>query len=210
MKNTRRYASIGVLGAAAWLLAGTVNSGAQDQPPQGPGNFDPAQMRQRMEQQMRERFEVTDDGDWKLISERINKVMEARRAGGGFGGPGGFGGGFMRPPGGQGGPGGPPGSNQQDAGGPPPQGGGPGGGGFGPGPGGPGGLGFARQASPEVEALRKAIESKASAQELKARMADVQAARAKNQATLKKAQQDLRDVLSVRQEAIAVSMGLLN
>ncbi len=38
----------------------------------GPGgNFDPAQMRQRMAERMREQFGVKDDTEWKLISERI-------------------------------------------------------------------------------------------------------------------------------------------
>jgi len=66
-----------------------------------------------------------------------------------------------------------------------------------------------RASSPEVEALRKAIESKASKEELKTRIAAVQAARARNQAALAKAQQELKQVLSVQQEAVATSMGLL-
>jgi hypothetical protein len=208
MRITFRNLLIGALGAAACLLAGTPKLNAQDQPPPQ-GNFDPEQMRQRMMERMRERFEVTDDSEWRAISERLAKVMEARRAAGGPGGPGGFGGGFMRPPGGPGGP--PPqsGGDQPNPGGPPPQGGA---GAFPGGPGGPGGPGpgFGPPASPEVQALRKAVDAKASTEELKARIADVKAARAKNQATLQQAQQDLREVLSARQEAVATLLGLLN
>ena len=218
MKKTLPISTLVGLAAAGWLLGGSGTLLAQDQPP--PGNFDPAQARQRMSERMREQFGVTDESEWKLISERISKVMEARRASGGFGGPGGFGGGFMRPPGGSGGspqggpgaqpPGRAPGTGQQDAGGPPPQGGPGGPGGFGGGPGGPGGPPSMRTTSPELEALRKAVESKASNDELKARIAAVNTAKAKNEAALAKAQQELKELLSVRQEAVATMMGLLN
>lgn len=67
----------------------------------GGGNFDPAQMRQRMMDRYREQLDVKDDTEWKVISERIEKVSEARRevpaarmgfGGGSRGGPGGPGG----------------------------------------------------------------------------------------------------------------------
>jgi hypothetical protein len=216
MKTKTRNAIFGALGAAAWLLSGAVTLQAQDGPP--PGNADPEQRRQRMMERMREQFGVTDDAEWKAISERIAKVMEARRSIGG-----GFGGGFMRPPGGPGRPGPADGSpprpgndgnvqvNPDNAGGPPPPGGPDTRGGFG-GPGGPGGPGpgFGGPRSPEMEALRKAIESKASVDELKARIAEVKAASQKNRAALEKAQQDLKEVLSVPQEAVAMTMGLVN
>ncbi len=203
MKTLLPSSLIAACAATGWLLGSAANLNAQDQPP--PGNFDPQQMRQRMSDRMKEQFGVTDDSEWKVIFERINKVMETRRsAGGGFGGPGGFGGGMMRPPGG---PGAGPGGNPEAAGGGAPPQVGPGGpGGFGGGPGGPPGM---RPSSPEVEALRKAIESKASNEELKARIAEVKAARARNQAALTKAQEELKQVLSLQQEAVATSMGLL-
>ena len=231
MTTRTRSISIGALGAAAWLLLGAGNLVAQDRPPQG--NFDPAQMRQRMLERMRDQFDVKDDAEWKAIADRIEKVMQARRSAGGMGGPGGFGGpGRFGGPGGQGFPGGPPSPGGQ--GGPPPQ-GGPGGpdgfgppggappsspdtaqvrpqgaGGFGNSPGGPGGPGgFGREANPELEALRKALESKASAAEIKAKLADLRAARKKKEAELEKAQDELRDILSARQEAMAVTLGLL-
>ncbi len=210
-----------------WLLVGTGNLRAQDQ---ARPNFDPEQMRQRMLERIRGQLEVKDDSEWKIISERIGKVQQARRAVGGPGGfPGGMGG-FPPPggfppggPGGQGGQGGPGGPGDQGGlggpGGPGGQGdqGGPGGpGGFG-GPGGPGGFpggpggppGFNREPNPEMDALRQAIQAKASGADLKAKLTQLREARKKKEADLEKAQEDLRQVLSVRQEAIAVTLGLL-
>ncbi len=63
--------------------------------------------------------------------------------------------------------------------------------------------------SPEFEALRKAIQANASSAELKAKIAEVEAARAKNRADLEQAQAQLRQVLTARQEAIAMTLGLL-
>ena len=54
---------------------------AQDGPPPG-GNFDPEQMRQHMFEHLRQQFDVKDDSEWTLISNRVAKVMEARRAAG--------------------------------------------------------------------------------------------------------------------------------
>jgi len=69
-------------------------------------------MRQRMLERMRDQFDVKDDAEWKAISQRIEKVMQARRSVGGGGGPGGFG-----MSGGPGGPGGfgPPAGGPQGA-----------------------------------------------------------------------------------------------
>ena len=95
------------LAAVAVLCSlGTSPLAAQNQNQQpGRGNFDPAQARQRMMERYKEQLDVkNDDAEWKVISERITKVMEARREVGG-GGMGGFGRGG-RGPGGPGGPGG--------------------------------------------------------------------------------------------------------
>ncbi len=57
----------------------------------GGGNFDPAQMRQRMLDNYKDRLEITDDSEWNVIQPAIGKVMDARDAlrssefGGGFG-----------------------------------------------------------------------------------------------------------------------------
>lgn len=71
----------------------------------GRGNFDPAQMRERMLERTREQLEITDDKEWQAIEPLVTKVGEARItsfSGRGFGGFGGRGGGQ----GGQGGQGG--------------------------------------------------------------------------------------------------------
>ncbi|MCZ7638080.1 MAG: hypothetical protein M5U12_19765 [Verrucomicrobia bacterium] len=138
------------------------------------GNFDPEQMRQRMEERMRQQFGVTDDAEWKVISDRIQKVNELRRDAA-------FGGmrGMMRPPGGdQQGPGG---ARQR----------------------------FGGEPSPEEEALTRVIESNASAEQIKTAMAKYREARKANEEKLAKAQDDLKAVLSVKQEAVALRMGLV-
>ena len=55
--------------------------------PGGPGGFDPAQMQQRMMDNIKEQMGVTDDAEWKAIEERVQKVFDARRDVG-FGGGG--------------------------------------------------------------------------------------------------------------------------
>jgi hypothetical protein len=73
----------------------------------------------------------------------------------------------------------------------------------------PGGGGLNRAASPESEALRQALDSKASVAELKAKMQSLLDQRKQKQADLEKAQNELRQLLSVRQEAVATMAGLL-
>jgi hypothetical protein len=85
-------------GACTVFLTGSINLMAQQDQQNRPGRGDPAQMMQRMKESMG----VTNDDEWKIISERMTKVMEARRAS--------MSGGFGR--GGRGGPGGGPGGDQ--------------------------------------------------------------------------------------------------
>lgn len=167
----------------------------------GRGNYDPAQMQEQIKQALldalRQEFEVTDDAEWKVISDQVMKVYDAETQGaaaglnigrllqsamgnmrGGAGGPGGGGAAFA--------------------------------GGNGRRNGGLGALlGGNNAPDPEGDALQQAIDSKASPTELKAAIARVMEARKARQAKLQKAQSDLRQVLSVRQEAIACSLGLL-
>ncbi len=118
----------------------------------------------------------------KIIEERLSKVTQARMATmADGGGMMGFGG-----MGGRGGPGG----------------GGP--------PGGRGLQSLFGQPSAESQALQQAIDSKASAAEIKSRLAKFQAARKEKQANLVKSQNELRQVLTPRQEAIAALMGLID
>jgi hypothetical protein len=130
----------------------------------GRQNFSPEEIQKRMAAALREQFGVTDDEEWKLISDRISKVAELRRSTmGGFGG--------MR-----------------------------------------GGNRVGRQGAsgnPEQDALRQAIADKLPDAEIKARLERLREARKANEEKLAKAQDELRAVLSVRQEAVAVMTGLL-
>ena len=74
----------------------------------GRGNFDPAQMRERMMTRIKEQLGATDD-EWKAIEPKVDKVMTAQRESRGGFGFGGFGGGRGGPGGGFGGPPGPAG-----------------------------------------------------------------------------------------------------
>jgi len=77
-------------------------------------------------------------------------------------------------------------------------------------PGGQGGRRFGGEPSAEEEALQKAIDSNASTAELKAAIAKVRDSRKQKEAALQQSQQELREVLNVKQEAVALSMGLIN
>ena len=191
MKKLNQMLATASVAAVLTMCAGQLF--AQDAPPQrqrgqGGGNFDPEAMRQRMMDSYKERLDVKDDAEWKLISDRIEKVTTARRDVGFGGGFGGFGRG-----GGRGGPGGPGGGGGDNA---------PGGGGNRRG-------GFGGEPSEEAQALQKAIDAKAPADEIKAKLAKYRESRKEKEAKLEKAQDDLRKVLTTRQEAVAVLAGLL-
>lgn len=79
-------------GFAAVLTLSANNVVAQGQGGGGRGNFDPAQMRQRMMDRYRETLDVKDDAEWKVIETQIGKVMDARMAVAGPGMRGMFGG----------------------------------------------------------------------------------------------------------------------
>ena len=64
------------------------------------------------------------------------------------------------------------------------------------------------QTDPEMLALQRAIDGNASNDALKAAMAKVMDARKAKQAKLEQAQVELRKLLTVRQEAVALSLGL--
>ena len=153
----------------------------------GGGNFDPAQMRQRQMEQLKEQLGVKDDAEWKVMEPRLQKVrelnMQAR-----------FGGmmrGMMGGMRGQRGPGGDQGGPQADRRGRGPQG--------------------------EPTAVDKAMtqlntvlqKESASPEEIKTALTAVRAAREKAKADLAVAQADLKKILSVRQEAVLVELGQL-
>ena len=183
MKMKQLDQVLALAGIAVLLALGTGNLAAQQRP--GGGNGDPAQFRQRMLDNYRERLEIKSDDEWKVIQPLIEKVADARREVG-FGGGFGFGRGGRR--------GG--GNNNNDAqAGANNQG---------------GGRGFrGGEPSPEAEELQKAIDANASKDELKAKLAKFREARKVKEAKLQQAQEELRKVLSVKQEAAAVLMGLL-
>lgn len=135
----------------------------------GGGNFDPAQMRQRMMDRMKEQLGATDD-EWKVLLPKLEKVMEAQRnaRGGAFGG-------MM---GGRGGRGGDQAPTTT--------------------------LGKAAQE------LRATLENKdAKADDIAAKLKAYRTARDEAQAELAKAQKDLKEVLTLRQEAQLTLSGTL-
>ena len=157
------------------------------------GNLDPQQFQQQMQERIadffRERLAITNDEEWAVVQPRLMKVIQLRMQSmlSGLGG-------FRGMMGSRGGAGGdnPPNS---------PRGGRRGFGGmFG---------GMFGQASPESEALQKAIDSNASSDQVKSTLARYREARKQQQAELGRAQDQLLQLLTLRQEAVLVSMGLL-
>ncbi len=146
------------------------------------GGFNPQEMQARMLAGLRERMEVKDDEEWKLISERIAKVAELRRSAPGVPG-------MMMMMGR--GPGGGPGGPGREEGGM---------GRGGPRPGG---------GSAEMTALASALRDKLPDAEIKSRLERLRDQRKDSEAKLARAQEDLRAVLTMRQEAMAVMAGLL-
>lgn len=145
------------------------------------GNFDPAQMKERMVESFKDRMSITNDDEWKVISAAIGKVVDAQfdaRSGAmrAFGG--------MRRQRNN--------DNGGDNGGQQPPRNNP----FG-------------QAAPEADALSKAIEDKAPAEEIKAKLAALRDANAAKEAKLTAAQEDLKKLLTSRQEAVGVLYGIL-
>ncbi|MBL9202076.1 MAG: hypothetical protein JNL39_16310 [Opitutaceae bacterium] len=122
-------------------------------------------MQARISSRLRERLEVTDDAEWAVISERITRVEELRRA---------------------------------TAAGP------------------LAAIDRAKRsargesAGTEREALRSAVTDRLPDAEIRSRLARLGEAQKREAAKLAQAQEDLRAVLTVRQEAIAVMLGLLS
>jgi hypothetical protein len=132
-----------------------------------------------MMENLRDQMKVTDDAEWKIIEERVAKVMEAQREIG-------FGTGmrrlFRRP-------GGDNNNNDGDRGGR--------------------GRGFGPEPSAEEQALDKAIDSGASKEEIKNAMAKYRASKKEKETKLTTAQDELKKILTVQQEAVALAVGLV-
>lgn len=150
------------------------------------GRFNPAQRRAMMEQFMKETLGVSDQ-DWKVIEPRIQKVVELERAARGMRG---FGRHRPRRPGERGAA---PDARRGRRG--------------------PGGFLTRMLAaeSPEAQALAKVLESKTSTpDQIKAALKNFRAARDKQEKELEKARQNLREVLTLRQEGELVLMHILD
>jgi hypothetical protein len=185
MKKLKRV--LAVAGCLAAMSIGAGHVAAQG----GRGNFDPAQMRERMLNGLREPMDVKDDAEWKVIADALGKVMDAQQAvnAGRVRGMGGGGQRRNRDNGGDNG------GNNGDQGGQNRRRGGAG--------------GFGGTPSPEAEALQKAIEAKAPSDEIKSKLAVLREANKASEAKLEQSQADLKKLLTSRQEAVVVLAGYL-
>ncbi len=138
------------------------------------------EFRKRMQDRMREQFGATED-EWKVLYPRIEKVQQLmRQSRGGFGGRGGRGGRGDRRPGGDRRPEGAPERQQSEV-------------------------------EKKTEALRNLLDDKASgAQAIKAALDALRAARQKTAQELAVARKELRQVVTMRQEARLVLTGVLD
>jgi len=154
--------------------------------PQAPGGGGNADFRQRMNDRLKGALKASDD-EWAVIQPLLEKVQTAQRAmmAGRLVG---LGGAWRRGGGG----------------------GNEGGGGAGSTPGASPAYRPSRYTSPEAEALRAALESdSASPEEIKEKLQALRDARKKAATNLEAAREDLRKVLTLRQEATLVQMGIL-
>lgn len=148
----------------------------------GPGGFrnmSPEERQQFFMNNIREQLNFTNDTDWSAVQPLVQKVLDARRDMGGFGGGMRMFFGRNRGGGGQGGPGG-----------------------------GRGGFGGA-QPSQEEEALSNALDQDAPSAQIKDLLAKYKASQQAKQKKLEQAQDALKAVLTTKQEAQAYMMGLV-
>ncbi len=165
--------------AGAFAALGLTTTDATAQEQGKKGNFNPDEMRARMAERVRELLEVKNDDEWKLISARLEKVTEARNEVRSLSGD-------MRMLFSREGSGGDQGGRTR----------------------GPGGFGGGTP-NADAEALSKAVQSKAPSDEMKQKLARVREARKNAEAKYDKASEDLRQVLTIRQEATLVAIGTL-
>lgn len=175
MSKFKQTLAIWGTAAALCLSAGSLMAQNNGGPGGGRGrfrNFDPAQFRQRIMDNIRDRLGFTNDTDWNAVQPLVQKVMDARRD---------VGGGLdmrmmFRRRGGDNG-------NRSRRFGPP--------------------------LSPQAQSLRQAIDDNAPDAQVKAALEKYQASQKEKLAKLTEAQDNLRKVLSIKQEAEATLMGLL-
>ena len=170
----------------------------------GSGRDFAGDMRQRFSDRMKEMMGADED-EWKILSPKIERVQQLQRAATSrsgmsmlFGRNGSTGGGGRGPGGSN------PSRDFSRAGGP---------GGGGSGASGGGNAPSAQQSPVEVKAkeLQASVDNKsAAADELKLKLAALREARAQAKADMLAAQEELRELLTVRQESILVMMGVLD
>jgi hypothetical protein len=131
---------------------------------------------------LREEMEIKDDQEWSAIEPKVTKVFDSQRDLMAGRMPG-----FGRGGGRRGGNN----ANGDDNGGPPRR------------------NRFGGEPSPAMEALQKAVDDKAPTAEIKAKLKVTQDEFKAKRAKLEAAQEDLRSVLTPRQEAVATLRGLL-
>jgi hypothetical protein len=147
-------------------------------------NFDPAQAQQRQMDRYKEVLGITNDGEWKIVQERIQKVLEAQReTRGGAGMMGGRTGGRQS--------GGAQANTTQDTNNQQR-------------PGRPG-----SEPNPAVDALQKALDDNASTEVVDAKLAALRDSRKAADAKLETARAALQKIVTRKQEARLVLMGLL-
>lgn len=196
--NSKLLLPVVALAASAVIASAQENKDAK--PPKGEGDrgergdrrgsFNIEDFRKQMGERMKTALKVTDD-EWAVLQPLIEKVSTKRME---MGSRGGFGG----PPGGdrRGGDRGPGGGDRSPSGA--------------PGGGAPGGGDQSRGGSPESQALRTALESEStSADDIKAKLTALRDSRKKTTAEIEAARAELQKVVTVRQEAVLVGMGIL-
>ncbi len=168
------------------VIAGTFSM-AQDRG----RRWDPERFQEMIMNRIQESLNATDE-EWKIIQPRIEKVWELQQETR----MGGFGRRLFGPPPGRGGRDrgdsdrGPRDRGDRDRG--------------------PRGRGFGPEPSPEAEALQKALDSdNTSVDDIKAKLAAFREARDQKEKKLEEAQKELKEVLTIRQEALLVLMGTL-
>ena len=168
-----------VVGALVMPICAFAQAGGGGNGGGGRGNFDPAAMRQRMLDGIKEQLGANED-EWKVLQPKIEKVMTAQREtrGSMFGGRGG------RTRGGDNAGGATPAPAATDQ----PQ----------------------SKTAKAQQDLRKALEDKGTApEELTKKLTALREARDAAKAELVAAQKQLKEVITVRQEAVLVSSGML-
>jgi len=169
-----------IVGCAAALLVSTQKTQAQ-----GRGNWDPAQMRQERINRFKDQLSITNDDEWKVVEAAIGKVMDADRDVMANSMALMFGAGRPRNNDNNDGEN----ADRQNRR--------------------PRGGGLFGTPSPEIDDLKKAIDDKAPIEDIKAKLAKVREVTAEKEAKLAAAQEDLKKLLTTRQEAIAVANGIL-